>query len=174
MMKSSIRNARGYTLIELIIVVSIIALLASIAVPAFLNFAIRAKMSERNVVMRSIANTVLENASRDARLPVMSGALSVINAPDNPPAPYSGTKKTWVKNLGDWVHIGYLPDGNVYFHYSVVGVMVPGGGVGTVAVTAISDLDGDTIPGLYMQVYHLEPSGLWMPEPPVELPSGEV
>jgi type IV pilus assembly protein PilA len=40
------RTQQGFTIIELIIVVAIVGLLASIALPAFQNFAKRAKLSE--------------------------------------------------------------------------------------------------------------------------------
>jgi type IV pilus assembly protein PilA len=43
---SNIRRTRGFTLIELMIVIAIVAILVALAVPAYQNYTIRAKVSE--------------------------------------------------------------------------------------------------------------------------------
>jgi type IV pilus assembly protein PilA len=54
------RRQRGFTLIELMIVVAIIGLLASIAVPAYQNYAIRSKLSEVVLAASACRITVTE------------------------------------------------------------------------------------------------------------------
>ena len=50
----SLRNRKGFTLIELMIVVAIIGILAAIAIPNFLRFQAKSKQSEARELLSSI------------------------------------------------------------------------------------------------------------------------
>ena len=54
---------KGFTLIELMIVVAIIGILAAIALPAYQDYTVRAKVSEGLILTASAKLAVAENAS---------------------------------------------------------------------------------------------------------------
>ena len=54
------RFAKGFTLIELMITVAIIGILASVALPAYQDYTIRAKMSEVLLAMSSCRTSITE------------------------------------------------------------------------------------------------------------------
>ena len=62
------RAVKGFTLIELMIVVAIIGILAAIALPAYQDYTIRAKVTELVVYASGFKTTIAEKAYNDGTI----------------------------------------------------------------------------------------------------------
>jgi len=136
------KRRRGFTLIEMMIVVAIIALLATIAIPNYINFQYRAKTSEAKSNLGAI-RTCQEayRAEHDV----------YYNCTKNPTATPTSAKAAWESTVAGWTDIGFEPKGRIYYQYKVV---VDGGT--SFNATATGDLDGD---GTDFSVYTLNQDG---------------
>ena len=126
-------NQKGFTLIELMIVVAIIGILAAIAIPNFLNYQLKSKTAEAKVNLGAIA-TSQESYRAENDTYIVCAQY---------PGARGTQKQTWTNTFaaaGDFFTIGFAPAGDVYYDYTVAQVAdITVDFIGT----ADGDLDGD-------------------------------
>jgi type IV pilus assembly protein PilA len=153
------KQAKGFTLIELMIVVAIIGILAAIAIPNFLRYQLRSKFSELKTNVEAIykSEESLRQSERALCVGAMTGTYAAFGVV---PAGAPGAQKiVWV--AADRVlasAIDWQVEGATYGQYQAAGnnAAAPAGFVnncGAPAVTlgydvtigASSDIDGDGV-----------------------------
>lgn len=108
------KSNKGFTLIELMIVVAIIGILAAIAIPNFLRFQLKSKSSEGKVNIAAI---------RTAEESYLAEFGQYVDATASPAVADPGSSKvTWANvdgaNAG-FDQLGWSPEGRVFFQYEV-------------------------------------------------------
>ena len=68
---------QGFTLIELMIVIAIVGILAAIALPAYQDYTIRARMSEPLAIAAEAKTTISEFYASNGRLPNVKASLGI-------------------------------------------------------------------------------------------------
>jgi len=101
----------GFTLVELMIVVAIISILATLAIPAFSSYMYRSRAQEASDFLNIIR---LRQESYRAEFGQYCDIPTVHPAMGTP----ASDPKAWSPVPADWVQLGANPDGWVRFSYS--------------------------------------------------------
>jgi len=144
------KSNKGFTLIELMIVVAIIGILAAIAIPNFLRFQLKAKSSEGKVNIAAI-RTAEESYLAEFGVYVGTGVA--------PLAIPGSSKAVFVEVAAvgaDFNTLGWTPEGQVFFQYGVTAV------AGTnYTISAAADIDGDGAAAATRQAWgYVKPVGV--------------
>lgn len=136
-------NRKGFTLVELMIVVAIIGILAAIAIPNFVTMQYKSKRGEVPMNLKGIKTAELAYESN----------FDVFVAASAYPATPSKTTQQWVKtSSGGFITIGWAPDGNVRGSYAVATSSQDFTATGT------SDVDGDNTKATYQATKSTNPN----------------
>jgi len=128
------RGRRGFTLIEMMIVVAIIGLIAAVAIPTFLRFQLKSKTAEAIVNIEAI---------RKAEVAYRAEFGDWVSATPSP-ASHGGTGRAdFVDTGGGFATLGWAPEGRVYFNYAVAVVDT------AFTVDSSADMDGDGSPQIW-------------------------
>ncbi len=109
---------RGFTLIELMIVIGIVGLLASIAIPAYQKYALRAHFAERSMMVATIERAILSYHGEHDDLPNRAFGGQFL-ADFNPRFSAQAGPQLWFDDP-NWKFIG-APKGRLYFRYGAWG-----------------------------------------------------
>jgi type IV pilus assembly protein PilA len=74
------KNKKGFTLIELMIVVAIIGILAAIAIPAYSDYTKKAKLTEVTNAMGASISSLQHKVSENSASPAAMGTAAIISS----------------------------------------------------------------------------------------------
>jgi prepilin-type N-terminal cleavage/methylation domain-containing protein len=147
---ANVRAPRGFTLIELMVVVTIVGVLSSVALPTFQRSVLRTKVAERATIMLRLKHAIQDHYVRTGSAVPGGGTIDSGWNPSHPP---TTLRRPMATNLANWNTFFSAPggasslpndiEGGVYYSYRFI--VTEEGGSSTITLLAEGDLDGDSV-----------------------------
>ena len=119
------KKQQGFTLIELMIVIAIVGILAAIALPAYQDYTVRAKVSEGLVAMAEAKTTIAEYYSANNYLPATAGIAGINTNPNTDIVAsilYDSTTSAGLPLLAAIIKEAIIPNGSGDYSFILSGV----------------------------------------------------
>lgn len=126
------KNERGFTVIELVVVVGIIGILAAIAIPSYGRLQLKARRAEVTLNLKAIASAEVAYAHQYDEY---------VNCGLSPASTPGRSARAFDAGAEGWSELGWIPDGMVRCSYSAVRESLSRGE--WVRIEGACDLDAD-------------------------------
>jgi prepilin-type N-terminal cleavage/methylation domain-containing protein len=137
------RAPRGFTLVELMLVVAIIGILSSVALPGYMAMQLRSRSAERPLLTSAVARALGDVIQARQAIPA-GGMLGDWNPAGTP----GRAKRRFTWNAAGWNQLPMIIQGDVYYSYRFLvqdnSAATPPT-ASTASVSGQGDLDGDGV-----------------------------
>jgi prepilin-type N-terminal cleavage/methylation domain-containing protein len=164
-----IQKPRGFTLIEAMVVVTVVGVLASIAIPEYTRATLRSRATERKAIMETVGRAVNDLLAQQDPPQLPPSATDphpkTWQGVDNPPEAPNVLKHKFDLSADGWTGLPIVLEGSSYYSYSFLVLDEHLDGTETsMTVTGTGDIDGDGQKSTVIDAF-IGPGYLLVPDP---------